>query len=176
MNNTIDSENLTLICGTREILGEALKGDDYLAAILQAKVPKKWTEFGMVVIGYALDIISENPLEDKWWTWLPIHKKDKILIGSCGYKGSPEDGMVEIGYEIIESYRENGYGTEIAQVLIKNAFDYPEVSMVQAHTLAEENASTRILTKCGLKWVEEIEDEEDGWIWRWIIERSDFKG
>ena len=41
----------------------------------------------------------------------------QTLIGSCGFKGKLVDGKVEVGYEITEVYRSNGYATEILNLL-----------------------------------------------------------
>ena len=40
-------------------------------------------------------------------------------------------------------------------------------TLVRAHTLAERNASTRVLEKCGFGLVGEVVDPEDGPVWRW---------
>jgi [ribosomal protein S5]-alanine N-acetyltransferase len=108
-----------------------------------------------------------------WWSWLPVLNDENMLIGNCGYKGPPKDGMVEIGYEVIEEYRRIGLASEIAAVLVDNAFNDSNVNKIIAHTLAEENASCKVLRKCGFEFVKEINDEEDGLIWQWALERSD---
>jgi RimJ/RimL family protein N-acetyltransferase len=41
-----------------------------------------------------------------------------------------------------------------------------------AHTLPEANASGRVLAKCGLRFVGEVIDPEDGSVWRWERQRS----
>ena len=100
-----------------------------------------------------------------------VLRKTKTLVGSCGYKGQPKNGMVEIGYEVAEGYRGWGLATEMAKALIQNAFKSEEVDYVQAHTLAMVNESGSVLKKCGMTKMEEIEDPEDGKIWRWEIRR-----
>jgi len=174
MDKIIESQNIRLIAGTEAVLSACLKGNDQLSTLLNIKVPWQWSEFGEVVIQFALEQIQQDAKQNYWWTWLPIHKKDNLLIGSCGYKGKPEEGMVEIGYEVIEPYRNKGFATEIALALVKNAFEYKDVNLVQAHTLADKNPSTKVLVKCGFQWVEEVEEEEDGTIWKWELKRSDF--
>ena len=78
------------------------------------------------------------------------------MIGGGGYKGKPTaEGMVELGYEITSNYRNNGYATEMARGLIAHAFTNNMVKSIIAHTLAEENASTKVLQKCGFKKVQE---------------------
>ncbi len=99
---------------------------------------------------------------------MTIDHQTKTLLGSCGYKGEPdENGMVEIGYEVAKDFRNQGYATEMAQLLLENAFQDANVKIVEAHTLAQKNASVRVLEKCKFKFVEEYFDEEDGLIWKW---------
>jgi len=45
------------------------------------------------------------------------------------------------------------------------------VREVRAHTLPDENRSTRLLEALGFRRVETVHDPEDGEIWRWAIAR-----
>jgi len=65
-----------------------------------------------------------------------------------------------------------GYATEAAEALVRYAIDSGQVGTVCAHTLPEANASTRVLTKCGLECVGEVVDPEDGLVWRWEIKSA----
>jgi RimJ/RimL family protein N-acetyltransferase len=135
-------------------------------------VPDNWTEFGVGALQYSLDKLSLSEREQGWWTYFPIHKTDNTLIGSGGYKGKPtEQGIVEIGYEISPDYRNKGLATEMTRALIDNAFSLKQVTAIMAHTLGQVNASTRILTKCGFEKTEEINDPDDGMIWKWELKR-----
>lgn len=89
------------------------------------------------------------------------------LVGQCGFKGPPVDGVVEIAYGIDADHRGKGYATEAAEALMRLAFASDQVRLVIAHTLPEANASTRILTKCGFRHAGEVIDPEDGRVWRW---------
>ena len=91
------------------------------------------------------------------------------FIGSAGLNAT-DDGL-ELGYWIGEPYWKHGYATEAAQGLIQFAFQQPEVQKVWAHTLAEDNASSHVLRKCGLSVIGEVDDPEDGRLWRWEIVR-----
>lgn len=42
-----------------------------------------------------------------------------------------------------------------------------QTRVVRAHALPEPNASTRVLTKCGFRFLGEVIDPEDGLVWRW---------
>jgi [ribosomal protein S5]-alanine N-acetyltransferase len=98
-----------------------------------------------------------------------IHQVENVLIGTCGFSGPPDpDGVAEIAYGIAPSYQGRGYATEAARALIEFATKDPRVETIRAHTLAETNASTRVLQKCGLKKIGDAVDPENGLpVWRW---------
>ena len=166
------SDRISLINCDERLLKIILKGDEYLAEELGIKIPIQWSEFGKEIFKYTLNKIKERPSEFKWYSYLPIENKTKTLLGSCGYKGEPDNnGLVEIGYEVAKNYRNKGYATEISKLLVENAFTYKKVKKIEAHTLAERNASVRVLEKCKFRFVKEYYDKEDGLIWKWIIEK-----
>jgi RimJ/RimL family protein N-acetyltransferase len=168
----LQTKHLELIACNREILAEALKSNEHLGDYLNIEVPENWSEFGNSALNYALAQINAGDSQVGWWTYLPIHKADNKLIGSCGFRGQPdENGAVEIGYEIKADYRNKGLATELSQALIQHAFQNPEVNKVQAHTLGEVNPSTRVLSKCGFIKTEEIQDPDNGTLWKWELKR-----
>jgi RimJ/RimL family protein N-acetyltransferase len=169
----IETEKLKLISCDTEILNAAIQGNEILAKKLNANVQDNWTEFGVGALQYSLDRLSESEDEKDWWTYLPIYKQDNKLIGSGGYKGKPtNEGTVELGYEIAPDYRNRGLATEMTKGLIENAFKDERVKTIIAHTLGQDNASTKVLQKCGFKKVEEINDPDDGLIWKWELKRQ----
>jgi ribosomal-protein-alanine N-acetyltransferase len=97
-----------------------------------------------------------------------IEKAGAIVIGLCGYKGPPStDATVEIAYGLALAYQGRGYATEAAQELVARAFASGLVRRAIAHTLPEQNASTRVLSRCGFARTGEMIDPEDGLVWRW---------
>ena len=64
--------------------------------------------------------------------------------------------------------------TEAAQGMIDYAFSHQEVRGVIAHTLAQTNASNRVLQKVGMKFIAEVDDPEEGEVWRWQISRDEY--
>ena len=169
---TIDTPRLTLVCCTKEILEELFKGNKALGRYLNINVESKWSEFGEPAFRWTYDRLVQPDVRKEWWSYLPVLKEENRLIGSCGYKGEPRNGMVEIGYEVRASHRRKGLATEMATALISHAFEHEEVTKVQAHTLALENESCSILRKLGMEKVEELEDIDDGLVWRWEICRD----
>ena len=90
------------------------------------------------------------------------------VVGTCGFKGPPgADGVVEIAYGVTPDQQGKGYATEAAEALVAYAFGGKHVRLVRAHTLAATNASTRVLTKCRFRFVGEVDDPDDGLVWRW---------
>ena len=96
-----------------------------------------------------------------------VFRADGREIGGCGFKGPPEDGICEIAYAIAPEFQGRGYATEAAVALVEFAGSHNDVRQVHAHTLPEENSSTRVLTKCGFEKTGEVIDPEDGLVWRW---------
>lgn len=94
-------------------------------------------------------------------------------IGSGGFKGPPEDGVVEIAYGVQPAHRGKGYASEIAAALTDYALSRPEVMVVRAHTLAEGMASQRALARAGFAYVGEVIDPEDGPVTRFERKRTD---
>ncbi len=168
----IETRNLKLISGDTDILKSAIEGNAILAKRINATVQDNWTEFGVDALQYSLNKLTESEKEKDWWTYFPIHKYDNILIGCGGYKGKPtNDGIVEVGYEIAPNYRNRGFATEMAKGLIENALNDGRVKSIIAHTLGQNNPSTSVLQKCGFEKVEELNDPDEGTIWKWELKK-----
>nr|WP_295930823.1 GNAT family N-acetyltransferase [uncultured Dyadobacter sp.] len=167
----IETPHLRIISCDDTLYDAIRMGNNTLARVMGVNVPKKWTEFRDTFTPSYHRWKAHPPLRD-WWVYLIIYIPDNMLIGSCGYKGEPDSsGMVEIGYEIMPNYREKGLGTETAKALLDHAFRHQSVHRVIAHTLSEENASAHILEKLGFAQTEDVNDPEDGLLWRWEITR-----
>lgn len=88
-------------------------------------------------------------------------------VGTCAFKGAPQDRSVEIAYYTFEPFEGQGIGTEMCRQLVQIAqTTNPEVR-VTARTLPEANASTSILQKNGFRLLGAVEDPEDGTVWEW---------
>lgn len=169
----IETENLLLIPCDIEILKSAIAGNEVLAQKLNIAIPENWTEFGVGALQFSLDRLTESEEEKNWWTYFPVYKQDNKIIGSGGYKGKPTaEGTVELGYEISPGYRNRGLATEMTKGLIDNAFKDARVQSIIAHTLGQENPSTSVLQKCGFVKTAEINDPDEGLIWKWELKRK----
>jgi RimJ/RimL family protein N-acetyltransferase len=113
--------------------------------------------------------LREAPGPDPWTLgFAVVHRDEDRVIGSAAFKGAPdEDGVVEIAYGIAPAYEGRGYATEAAKALVAFARERVDVTSLRAHTKPENGASGHVLAKSGFQHVGEVEDPEDGLVWRW---------
>ena len=97
-----------------------------------------------------------------------VHTESGMVIGNAGFTGPPDAaGVVEIAYGVVPDFQGRGYATEAANALLVWAAQNGRIAIARAHTLPERNASTRVLEKCGFRYVSEFTHPADGLIWRW---------
>lgn len=171
----ITTKRLELLPCDESHFEAVLQSEVKLAELLNITIAKDWMPFPeSLPFGY--EMLKADSQNFCWGMYLFIHKADQKLVGSGGYTGkADENGMVEIGYSISTEYQNQGLATEAAKGFIKFAFSFQHIKTVEAHTLAEENVSTKVLKKCGLTKITEKYDEKDGDIWQWRILKEDFK-
>jgi RimJ/RimL family protein N-acetyltransferase len=111
---------------------------------------------------------------DPWrYGFFVVDRKSRSIIGTAGFKGPPDvAGVVEIAYGIVPSCEGQGYATEAARALVDFAFGNDDVRLVRAHTLPISSASTRILEKCGFRYMGSVIDPDDGSVWLWERRRD----
>lgn len=155
--------DVVLVAATVEHLRAMHSGADHLAGLLGSPVPAGWPEFPEAV-DFTLAKLLDRPDEARWW--LHFFLVDDILVGSGGFVGPPVGGTVEIGYELAPQFRGKGYATAAARAMVEKA-GAAGVTTVIAHTLPEDNPSTRVLRKVGFRFAGEVVSQEDGPVWLW---------
>jgi ribosomal-protein-alanine N-acetyltransferase len=93
--------------------------------------------------------------------------EDGCCIGSCGFKGPPANGRVEIAYFTFPGYEGRGHATGMARALLAIARETDPDIVVAAQTLPGPSASTSILKRLGFTMVGSINHPEDGKVWEW---------
>jgi len=165
--------NISLFPHTPEHLKALLEGQEIYERRFKVKVADGVRDFlvGPEVSPDFLARLNSSPAPDPWMDGFDVlHLAENILIGFCSFTGPPTaDGIVEIAYGIAPTYQGRGCATEAAQALIAYALASGLVRTIQAHTLPQQNASTRVLQKCDFTMIEEIIHPEDGAVWRWEI-------
>lgn len=81
-------------------------------------------------------------------------RPDDIAIGGIGFKGPPQDGVVEVGYGLAPSARSNGYATEALRAIVDLAAAL-DVTTIRADTDLDNVASQRVLEKVGFRPIRE---------------------
>jgi RimJ/RimL family protein N-acetyltransferase len=89
------------------------------------------------------------------WGLFAIQRTDDLVaLGGIGFHGPPsEDGVAEIGYDLVPAARGGGWATDAARLISRWALSRPEVRTVLATTDPENAASQRVLARAGFAWV-----------------------
>jgi RimJ/RimL family protein N-acetyltransferase len=123
------------------------------------------TEEARALLAQTLGLLTADPRSDPWGCYLALVGPD--TVGTSAFKSAPNDkGEVEIAYMTFPAFERRGHATAMAGALTDIAFE-AGVPTVIAHTLPEENASTRALRRNGFRHSGEVIDPEDGLVWRW---------
>lgn len=155
---SIITNRLELVPATPDTTRAALDGARALGAGLDADVPSTWPPeyLDAPALEFTLKRLRQGAQQEGWWLHFVILTNGptgRTLIGSAGYKGPPQNGMVEVGYGIVSDYRRQGYATELTRGLVAHAFQREEVQLVIAETLPELTPSIGVLTKCGFRHI-----------------------
>lgn len=84
--------------------------------------------------------------------WAAIEKSSGQLVGHLGLRYLPEFGETEILYILDSTVWRRGLATEGAAAARDHAFDALDLKRVMAIALAENVASTGVMTKIGLRY------------------------
>lgn len=93
------------------------------------------------------------------------------VLGTGGFKGSPADGRVEVGYGVAGSMRGRGIATAAVRQLLGLAFAEPGVAEVLAESAVANLPSRRVVEKLGFCHIGQRDTEEDGVVDRWLLSR-----
>ena len=105
-------------------------------------------EGDIVALG-AFVAASERDGEQRPFGYYRItQRSDGQAIGGIGFKGPPDNGVVEVGYGLAPSARGHGYAAEALTALTTAAASYG-VARVRADTVPNNIASRRTLERAG---------------------------
>jgi len=146
------TRRLTLVPATAAHLKAELSDRGAFARMLGARVPGAWPPplYDRAAVKYTFKKQRAAP-QHGWSTWYLLLRTDAapVLIGICGFKGPPEEGVVEVGYAVLPWFQRRGLATEAVAALVERAFRHPRVATVMAQTLPELTPSIRVLEKLG---------------------------
>ncbi|MER6130575.1 GNAT family N-acetyltransferase [Streptomyces sp. NPDC001815] len=114
---------------------------------------------GMVVKAYEAGV--HRP---EWGMFVLVRREDGRALGGMGFHGAPdEEGRAEVGYDLTESARGNGYATEALRALSAWALAREDLTYLFATVDRANSASQGVVSRAGFTRVGEIEaDGEKG--------------
>ena len=90
---------------------------------------------------------------DDYYRWAVIEKKSKEYIGQIAYFSvDTENQHGEIEYVIGSSFQGKGYATEMTKAVIAFGFDKIHFNRIEIDCRTENEASRRVIEKCGLTY------------------------
>jgi RimJ/RimL family protein N-acetyltransferase len=127
-------------------------------------------DIAMSVIAPTVQMYKRRGYVEPWVGYLAI--EEGRYVGACGFTSPPVGGVAEIAYFTFPDSERCGIATRMAQRLISIAQECDPSVKIIAHTLTEENASTRVLRKLGFVFTGALDHPEDGNIWEWSYEQK----
>jgi ribosomal-protein-alanine N-acetyltransferase len=109
-------------------------------------------------------LLTRDPRPAPWGSYLV--ELDGAPIGIAAFKSAPTaEGEVELAYMTFPAFEGRGHAGRIIAALVRIA----EAGGARpiAHTLPEENPSNKALRRNGFTYAGEVDDPEDGLVWRW---------
>lgn len=99
-------------------------------------------------------MLEKAPRTNNLQIWLVINAFEKKLIGSIRLRSLVNDAKTfDLGYEIISSYRNQGFGYEAVQAIVDWLFENGNVTKITAECDHSNTASIRILEKLGMRCI-----------------------
>jgi len=166
----IETENLKLIACTGMHLQGMQRSQGNVSSMMDADTVEGWLA-STESVEQAMALLAASSQNLRWGMHIVLHKADNKIIGTCGYNGmADDDGVVDIGYALAPSYRNQGIEREITKGLMDNAFEWAVVEKIDAYTLARSRESGKIFEQLGFTMLK----KEDGLI-QWRLTRDDYE-
>ncbi|MBA3340127.1 MAG: GNAT family N-acetyltransferase [Geodermatophilaceae bacterium] len=154
------------------LLDAAIAGPALLEREVGGEVAQGWNVFPEE-LRLTREAVAADPQSTSWGPRLFVLDVPHVVVGWGGFKGSPRNGVVELGYAVAPAWQGRGVGTAAVHALLRQAWAAADVQTVLAHTLAGPGASVRVLEKTGFRHDGEIYDDEVGATWRFRLDRVD---
>lgn len=100
--------------------------------------------------GMVLKAYEAGAHRPEWGVYVLVRREDGRAVGAMGFHGPPDEhGRAEVGYDLAETARGNGYATEALRALSAWALARDDVRQLIA-TIARDNLpSQRVVTRAG---------------------------
>ncbi|TWT13337.1 GNAT family N-acetyltransferase [Planomicrobium sp. CPCC 101079] len=148
----IRTERLNLLPFTIKQVQAVLNGRNELEDLIGSRVPEEWPSPAFAkMLESKKETLTHTP-EASQWSRIVVDWEERQLVGEIGCKGGPdENGVVEIGYGIAESFRNKGYASEMVKGLVEWLKQKEMVTKIVANCLETNQPSIKVLEKSGFK-------------------------
>ncbi|GAA3101399.1 GNAT family N-acetyltransferase [Streptomyces rectiviolaceus] len=86
----------------------------------------------------------------EWGMFALVRTEDEVAVGGMGFHGPPdEEGVAEVGYDLVPAARGRGYASEALRSLSDRALAHPELTTLLAVIEPENVASQAVVTRAG---------------------------
>ncbi len=153
---------------TQRLICQSLSLNDY--AEFEAGREPKWDGFtnphkhlveGPSPLRHRIPRVKKDPAFAEIGLVLAI--ADGEIVGSAGFHDYPdENGMIEIGFGIVDEKQRRGYGLELLHGMWQMISSRPDVKILRYTVSPDNEASMQIIKKLGFELTGEQIDEEDG--------------
>ncbi|HEX8099781.1 MAG TPA: GNAT family N-acetyltransferase [Actinomycetota bacterium] len=120
MTDSISTPRFDLVAATEALLEAELVDRSRLPALLDAEVPPGWPPplNDDESFRWLLRELRGDATCEEWggrYVLLRREPDQPITVGFAGFKGPPRDGVVEVGYSIMEPFQRRGYAAEVVE-------------------------------------------------------------
>ncbi|MBV8679918.1 MAG: GNAT family N-acetyltransferase [Aquitalea sp.] len=137
------------------------------AAALGAPLPLDWLEEA-AVMSLRLEQMEVEPGYAPWSMRAMLLRETGQLVGHINFHTRPGHpylagrGDVELGYTVLPAFRRQGYASEALLACAGWAVQTAGVQRFVLSISPDNQASQALAAKLGFRWLERLEDEEDG--------------
>lgn len=108
-------------------------------------------------------LVMANPNKAPYLLRVAVLRETAEIIGGAGFHDAPDaDGMIEIGFAILEPFRRQGFGLELLHGMWRWVVEQPNVHTLRYTVAPDNEASQHIIRALGFTHMGVQMDEEDG--------------
>ena len=145
-----------------ELAGLQVQSHTAFASAIQADVPAAWPPefYDAPAVEWMLNATATLAAGSVWRSYYIALKQDCTtqvrshitLVGIAGFKSAPDaNGVVEVGYSVLQTYQRQGIASEAVDALIALA-KASGAKTVAAETYPELVASLGVMRRCGMTY------------------------
>lgn len=99
-----------------------------------------------------LKCLQNEYKKERFFDWAIVYTEEDKMIGTVGFTQLDKENLVaEIGYVVNPAYAGRGIATEAVGAVLGYAFDTLGMQRVEARYMIGNDASVRVMEKCGMK-------------------------